>query len=191
MVDKWGSLIDSMENMDQACTLLGSCTLSALMAEGAKSAQSKGLYILAIPPALAQILSNIHHSLSAASTAAAGVPVVGDAAACDKCKLTVLEIRMVIASEAVQQQIVNVTKGMCNYFAPYETQCRSAVDVYSPAVFEMVDKYFQPDAICTELRICTAKSAVTMVTLSSAHEGHGFLRNVYIRAQRIWGMLAK
>ncbi|GAX79881.1 hypothetical protein CEUSTIGMA_g7321.t1 [Chlamydomonas eustigma] len=192
IVEKWGPLLmDTMEHMEHACTFLGSCTFSALHAEEIKSLSTRGLGLLAMPPMIAQALSIVQDSLSAASKAKSGGMMVGDASACDKCKLTVLEIRMVINSAAVQQQIVNVTKGMCNYFAPYETQCRSAVDEYSPAVFELVDKYFQPDAICTELRICPAKSAVAMLRHASASEQHGFFWNLHIYVHKVWGMITQ
>lgn len=43
---------------------------------------------------------------------------------CMYAKLTVLEIRMVINSAAVQQGMVNATRAMCSYLAPYEEECR-------------------------------------------------------------------
>lgn len=39
-------------------------------------------------------------------------------------QLTVLEARMLINSATVQQGIVNVTRSLCDYLAPYEALCR-------------------------------------------------------------------
>ena len=65
---------------------------------------------------------------------------------------------MVINSATVQQSIINATQAMCPALAPYEDQCRSAIGLYSPVIFKMIDKYFQPDAVCQGLRICPSKA---------------------------------
>jgi len=37
--------------------------------------------------------------------------------------------------------------------------CRSAVDVYAPAVFQLLGKYFQPDTVCNAVGICPGTGA--------------------------------
>ena len=38
--------------------------------------------------------------------------------------------------------------------APSHSFNRNAVDLYSPTVFQLIDKYLQPDPVCQQLHIC-------------------------------------
>lgn len=49
-----------------------------------------------------------------------GTRGVADASPCDQCKMTVLEIRMVINNPTMQSEITNVTRSLCDRVPPYE-----------------------------------------------------------------------
>lgn len=61
-------------------------------------------------------------ALSQTHLAALALPCVCLAMCCSQ--LTVLEARMLINSATVQQGIINVTRSLCDYLAPYEALCR-------------------------------------------------------------------
>ena len=46
---------------------------------------------------------------------------------------------------------------------------RSAVDVYAPVVFQLIDKYFQPDIICKAVDICPAAAASETSSAASSN----------------------
>uniref|UniRef100_A0A7R9V3H4 Saposin B-type domain-containing protein n=1 Tax=Chlamydomonas euryale TaxID=1486919 RepID=A0A7R9V3H4_9CHLO len=81
-----------------------------------------------------------------------------DATPCDKCRMTVLEFRMVINNPTVQSEIVNVTFTLCDHVAPYQQQCREYVTKYAPVVFDLIRKNFQPDYVCKALLLCQQPS---------------------------------
>lgn len=49
--------------------------------------------------------------------------------------------------------------------------CRASIDTYAPAVFSLIDKYFQPDMVCgTLLHMCpTQQRGTQMARLQAAH----------------------
>lgn len=86
---------------------------------------------------------------------------LGDTASCDKCKMTVLEIRMVTDSPKVQHSLINASMIICDHVAPYEDDCKAYITTYGPQFFLLLDKYFQPDPVCSTLGLCPAKAATT------------------------------
>lgn len=198
MVKSLGGLMDKMHGLDNACVLMGPCSMSALSTITERNP-------------LIQSLRTVLDRLTAVE---GGEARLGDATSCDKCKvrflfvkwrdvsflllefvqMTVLEIRMVINSATVQQSIINASHAVCDYLAPYEQQCRwaaayfcvaekrhnssssrDAIDKYAPVAFQLFDKYFQPDAVCQSLGICVASAGEVVV--AQRPDGHRWKTN--------------
>eukprot|EP00195_Chlamydomonas_chlamydogama_P010321 CAMPEP_0202893524 /NCGR_PEP_ID=MMETSP1392-20130828/3091_1 /ASSEMBLY_ACC=CAM_ASM_000868 /TAXON_ID=225041 /ORGANISM="Chlamydomonas chlamydogama, Strain SAG 11-48b" /LENGTH=316 /DNA_ID=CAMNT_0049577889 /DNA_START=189 /DNA_END=1139 /DNA_ORIENTATION=- len=140
VLKKQGTLLAGLGGMRLSCDLVGACTSSSL---------SK-VWSGVLPRQLVQAASRVMRAVSARTG-------FGDASTCDKCKMTVLEVRMLVNMPSVQSTIINATRALCDNFSPYEEQCRQAVDKYGGAAFTLFDKYVQPDTVCSTLHMCDPK----------------------------------
>lgn len=173
MLETSGNLFKDLINFDRTCELLGPCTWGFLEEQFGGSSL----------PAPLSTLTRVMRQARADLTS----PPLEDASSCDKCKLTVLEVRMVVNSAAVQQSLVNVSRALCGHVAPYEDECRAMIDKYSPVAFSLVDKYLQPETVCGSLlHLCPIREQRQAALLPAKRLGYPYIQQVLDRLHRMW-----
>lgn len=162
MVDKWGSMLQAVIALDRPCDLLGSCTWSALTA-ASRQAEERGRPLLAAPRPLIQAAQQAMARVEQQQQQQLQMGQLEDATPCDKCKMTVLEVRLFLNNKQAQAMVLNTSLMLCGKLAPYEQQCKDALTKYAPVVFDLIDKDFKPDFVCQLMHICPASVAASEV----------------------------
>ncbi|GFR40064.1 hypothetical protein Agub_g604 [Astrephomene gubernaculifera] len=84
-------------------------------------------------------------------------PMMGGGAAndaCDYCKMAVIEAHSLVSNPAVQAEMLNYTLAVCGQFPSFAEPCKLYVTMYAPLVFQLLEQYLVPDAVCAQTGMC-------------------------------------
>jgi saposin len=130
------------------CTALGFCPSSAA---GVHSLPTQS------PPVLPPLLPLIPMQPLSPAHAAPKKLNLGDGPACAICELIMREVQSLITTNSTEQEIVAALEKVCEILpSTVEVACKSFVEIYGPAVVEMIIAELDPAQICTQLGLCSS-----------------------------------
>lgn len=156
--------LDSVDP-EQLCELLGVCMEKLTKVQ-----------LPALPASLVRGLETVQTIQSAHSMM--GVAPSNDP--CDVCKMAVIEAHSLVSNPAVQQDIVNYTKALCESFPSFADACKIYVDEYAPLVFSLLNQYLVPDQLCMEIGVCPPPSLFKQVRSGSLLKNLGSVIDKHI-----------
>ncbi|PIK44812.1 hypothetical protein BSL78_18317 [Apostichopus japonicus] len=75
---------------------------------------------------------------------------------CADCKNLFQDVQNFLSEPDVQKMILGKIELLCNDLGPFGPQCKTYVDQYGPLVFTFLLQYIDPDAICSNVGLCSA-----------------------------------
>jgi len=81
---------------------------------------------------------------------------------CVLCEFIMKELKSLIGDNATEAEIMAGLEKVCSYLPKaVQNACTSFVDVYGPAIIELLLQELDPEQVCTELGLCGSKSPVS------------------------------
>jgi len=89
---------------------------------------------------------------------------------CVLCEFVMNELKSLIGDNATEAEVMAALEKVCSILPKaVQESCRSFVEVYGPAIIEMLLQELDPEQICTQLGLCGGKTGTELPVPVPAH----------------------
>lgn len=99
---------------------------------------------------------------------------------CVNCKMTVLQVNLLLSNPGFQQSMAMYAKTICDGASLLSEVCKHYVDLYTPVLFTLLTQYVQPDPVCQQLHFCPKPTLLEQFTATMLSRTAGQLARIKV-----------